>query len=99
MHRHPVVALGAYLDAGRLGKVLKDPCRLALGKLVAVEIDAHRDAAIGGARERLDDRPVSQDIGRKVDFLPRGVDQRHVDAFEILGGCIVDGRIGPGWHA
>jgi hypothetical protein len=46
------------LDAGRLGKVPEDLRGLALGKLCAVEIDADRNATIGGARERLQDRPV-----------------------------------------
>ena len=46
----------------------------------------------------MDDRPVSQDVGRKVDFVPRGVDQRHVHMLEVFVRRIVDGRIGAGWR-
>ena len=49
VHRCAVVALGQDLDGGRLGEVLKDLRGLALGKLCAVEIDAHLDATIGRA--------------------------------------------------
>ena len=54
----------------RLGKLMEGLHGLALGKLGAVEIDAHLDAAIGGARERLDDWAVRQHVSRQVDFTP-----------------------------
>jgi hypothetical protein len=47
----------------------------------------------------LDDRPVSQDIGRKVDFLPRGIDQRHVHMLKVFGWRVVDRGICAGWRA
>jgi hypothetical protein len=53
-------------------------------------INAHLDASIGGAGERLDHRPVSQTIGRNVDFALCGVDQRHVHMLKIFGRCIMD---------
>jgi hypothetical protein len=61
VHRRTVVAFGANLNAGRLGKVLKDLSRLAFGELRSVEIDAHIDAAIGGILRR--------DIERALDEL------------------------------
>jgi hypothetical protein len=48
VHRIAVLVLDPYLDARRLGKVPKDLRGLALGKLRAVEIDADRNATIGG---------------------------------------------------
>jgi len=58
VHRIAGLALDPYLDARRLGEVPKDLRGFALGKLCAVEIDADRNAAIGGARERLQYRSV-----------------------------------------
>ena len=58
MHRRGGLVLGPDLDAGRLGEVVEDFRECALGKLGAIEIDAHLDAAIGGARQRLHDRPI-----------------------------------------
>ncbi len=58
VHRRGGLVLGPYLDARRLGKIPKDLRWRALGKPGAVEIDAHLDATIGGARERLHNRPV-----------------------------------------
>jgi hypothetical protein len=46
----------------------------------------------------LDDRPVSQHISRKVDFVPCSIDQRHVHTLGIFGRRIVEGRIGAGWR-
>jgi hypothetical protein len=46
------------LDAWRLGEVKEDLHGFTLGMLGAIEIDADRNAAIGGTRERLHDRPV-----------------------------------------
>jgi hypothetical protein len=46
VHRRDELVLGPYLDARRLGKP------------GAVGIDAHVDATIGGARQRLHNRPV-----------------------------------------
>ena len=37
-------------------------------------LDADRNAAIGGARERLHDWPVRQDIGGHVDFVLGAID-------------------------
>jgi hypothetical protein len=59
VHRRAGLALDPYLDTRRLGEVKEDLCRLALGKLGAVEIDTDRNTAIDGARERLNDGPVS----------------------------------------
>jgi hypothetical protein len=50
------------LDAGRLGEVIENLRWLALGELSAIKINADMDATIGGARERLHDWPVRQDI-------------------------------------
>ena len=84
--------LGPDFDAGRLGEVVEDFRWLALGKLGAVEIDAHLDAAIGGARERLHDRPIRQDVCGQVDFMLGAIDQRDVDVFEILRRRVVNDR-------
>jgi phytoene dehydrogenase-like protein len=62
------------LDDGRLGEVIENLCGLALGKLGAIEIDADRNAAIGGARESLHDWPVRQDIGGHIDFVLGAID-------------------------
>lgn len=53
MHRCAVVALGADLDARRVGEVLENIRWFAFGKLGSVEIDPHLDAAIGRPCERL----------------------------------------------
>jgi hypothetical protein len=76
VHRRGGFVLGHSLDAGRLGDVPKDPRWRALGKLGAVEIDAHLDAAISSACKRLDDRPVGQDIRGQVDFMLGAFNQR-----------------------
>jgi hypothetical protein len=65
---------------------------LALGKLCAVEIDADRNATIGGARERLHDWPVRQDICRHVDFVLGAIDKRNVDVFQVFRWRIVNGK-------
>ncbi|HUZ91875.1 MAG TPA: hypothetical protein VMU78_08245 [Methylocella sp.] len=57
----------------------------SFGKLGSVEIDPHVDAAIGRAGERLDHRPVDQNICRSVDFFPRAIDQRYVYMLEVFG--------------
>ncbi|MFZ3328064.1 MAG: hypothetical protein WA231_20215 [Methylocella sp.] len=61
-------------DARRLGEIIENLHGLALGKLGAIEIDADCNAAIGGARERLHDWPVRQDIGGHVDFRLDAID-------------------------
>jgi len=73
----------------------------AIGKLGVVEIDMHLDASIGSACERLDYRPVRQNIGRKVDFVPRCIDQCDVHMLEVFGRGIADDRrgIGAAWRA
>jgi hypothetical protein len=53
MHRGAGLVFDPNLDAWRLGEVIENLCWRALGKLGAIEIDSHLDAAIGGARERL----------------------------------------------
>jgi len=50
--------LGQHLDARHLDEIIKDLRGLAFGKLGSIEIDANLDAAIGGACERLHNRPV-----------------------------------------
>jgi hypothetical protein len=60
---------------------------------------AHVDdwhSAIGGARERLHDGPVRQDIGGHVDFVLGAIDKRHVDVFKIFARRIVNDRRGLG---
>ena len=47
---------------------------------------------IGGACERLQDRPVGQHIGRHVDFVPGAIDKRNVNMFEVFRRCIVNDR-------
>jgi transposase len=59
VHRRGGLVFGPNLDAWRLGEVQKDLRWRALGKLSAIEIDPNLDAAIGGARERLHDGPIS----------------------------------------
>jgi hypothetical protein len=85
------LALDPYLEARR-GEVIENLCLLALGKLGAIEIDADRNATIGGARERLHYWPVRQDIGGHVDFVLGAIDKRHVDVFKIFARCIVNDR-------
>jgi hypothetical protein len=48
------------------------------------------NAAIDGARERLQDRPIRQDIGGHVDFMLGAVDQRNVNVFEVLARRVVN---------
>ena len=50
---------------------------------------------IGGACERLHNRPVRQDIRGHVDFMPRGVDKIN-EVFKVLPRCIVNDRRGIG---
>jgi hypothetical protein len=50
------------------------------------------------ARECLDHRPARKDIGGKVDFPLRGLDQRDVHVFEVFGGRVVDCRQSAGRH-
>jgi hypothetical protein len=59
VHRRGGLVLGPYLDARRLCKVMKHFRGLTLGKLDAIEIDAHLDAAIGVARERSNHCPAA----------------------------------------
>jgi hypothetical protein len=99
VHRRTVVAFAANLNAGRLGQVVKDRGRLAFGELRAIKINAHRDTPIGGASERLQDRPVIQDVGRHVDFALCGVYQCRIHMLEVFGGRVMDCRIGAPWHA
>jgi hypothetical protein len=40
-----------------------------------IEINTHFDATIGRARECLNDGPVRQNIGRKIDFMLCAIDQ------------------------
>jgi hypothetical protein len=70
---------------------------LALGELSAVKIDADRNAAIGGACERLHDWPVGQHIGRHIDFVLGAIDQCHVDVFKVFDRRVVNGRRGLGF--
>jgi hypothetical protein len=50
VHRGASPVFDPNLDARRFGEVIENLRGLALGKLGAVEIDADRNAAIGGAR-------------------------------------------------
>ena len=84
------------LDTRRLGELTEDLRGLAFGKLCAVEIDANLDAAIGGARECLQDWPVGQHIGRHVDFVLGAIDKCNVDVFEVFRRRIVNDRRGLG---
>jgi hypothetical protein len=84
--------LDPYLDAWRLGEGIENLRGLALGKLGAVEIDADRNAAIGGARERLHDGPARQDIGRHVDFMLGAIDKHNVDVFQVFRRRVVNDR-------
>ena len=54
------MCLTPYLDTGRLGEVTENLRGLTLGKLLAIEINAHFDTTIGGTRERLHDGPVGE---------------------------------------
>jgi hypothetical protein len=82
------------------GEVIENLSLLALGKLGAIEIDSHLDAAIGGACECLQDWPIGQDICGHVDFIPRLIDQGDVDVFEIFARRIVNARrwLGAAWR-
>jgi hypothetical protein len=77
---------------GDLSFVPKNLRGLALGKLSAVKIDAHLDATIGGACERLQDWPVSQHIGCHVDFVLGAINQCNVDMFEVFCRRVVNDR-------
>jgi hypothetical protein len=94
VHQGAPLVLDPCLDARRLGEVIEKPPGLALGELGAIEIDAHIDASIGGACERLHNGTVSQHIGRHVDFVLGAIDQRHVDMFKVLCRGIVNDRRG-----
>jgi hypothetical protein len=83
--------LDPYLDARRLGEVIEDLSGPALGILGAVEIDTHLDATLG-ARERLHDGPVRQDICRHVDFMLGAIDQGNVNVFQVLARRVVNDR-------
>jgi hypothetical protein len=51
---------------------------------------------IGGACERLHNGPVSQHIGRHVDFMLGAINQINVDMFKVLVRRIVNDRHGIG---
>jgi hypothetical protein len=85
-----------YLDARRFGEIIENLRGLALGKLCAIEIDADCNAAIGSARERLQDWPVRQNIRGHVDFMLGAIDKRNIDVFQIFRGRIMNGRRGLG---
>jgi hypothetical protein len=84
------------LDAGRLGKVPEDLRGLALGKLSPVKINSHFDTAIGGARERLHDWPVRQDICCHVYFTLGAIDQGDIDVFKVFRWRVMNDRRGIG---
>jgi hypothetical protein len=91
VHRGARLVFDPYLDARLLGGEIQKNLRgLALGKLSPVKVDSHLDAAIDGARERLNDGPVSQHIGRHVDFMLGAIDKRNVDVFEVLARRVVN---------
>jgi hypothetical protein len=100
MHGITGLVLDPYLDAMRFGEVIENFRGLALGKLCAVEIDADRNATIGGTRERLHDRPVRQDIRRHVDFTLGAIDHGNVDVFKVFRWRVMNDRrgIGAAWR-
>jgi hypothetical protein len=49
-HQVAILVLDPYLDARRLGEVIENLRGLALSKLRAVKIDAHRDATTAPRR-------------------------------------------------
>jgi hypothetical protein len=51
---------------------------------------------IGGAYERLHDGPVSQHIGRRVDFVLGAINQINLEMFKVLVRRIVNDRRGIG---
>ncbi|HEY8032180.1 MAG TPA: hypothetical protein VIF02_07350 [Methylocella sp.] len=99
VHRIAGLVLDPYLGARRFGEVIENLRGFALGKLGAIEIDADRNAAVGGARERLPDGPVGQHTGRHVDLVPGANDKRNVDMFEVFRRRILNDRrrIGAAW--
>lgn len=90
VHRRAGLVLDPYLDTRRLGEVIENRRGLALGKLGAVEIDADMDATIGCPRERLQDRPIRQDIGGHVNFMLGAINQVNVDVLKVLDRRIVN---------
>jgi hypothetical protein len=92
VHQRAGVPLDPYLNTRRLGEVTENLCGLSLGELCAVEINADRNTAIGGARQCLHNGPVRQDIGGHVDFILGAIDQGHVDVFQVFRRRVVNGR-------
>src|SRR5262249_9083052 len=76
-------------DTGSFGQSLENLRSLGFSQSTGVEINTHFDATIGRACECLNDRPVRQNIGRKIDFMLCAVDQRDVDMLEAFGGRVV----------
>jgi hypothetical protein len=87
VHEGRAFLLDTDFDAGRFGQLLKGFRSIGFSQSTGIEV-----ATIGRAGERLNDRPVRQNIGRKIDLPLRGIDQRDVHMFEVFGGRVVDYR-------
>ena len=100
VHRSAVLVFDPNLHARRFGEVIEYLRGLSLGKLSPVKINTDMDAAIGGARERLHDWPVRQDVGGHIDFMLGAIDQGNVDVFKVLCRRVMNGRrrIGGAWR-
>jgi hypothetical protein len=58
VHEGRVLALNPNFNASGLRQILKHRFWVALGKLRAIKVYPHFDAALSGLRERLHDRPI-----------------------------------------
>jgi hypothetical protein len=67
---------------------LSQPIEIA--RLAGVQNDSDRDAASMRIDQGVDDGPVRQHIGGEVDLGARRAQKRYVEAFQILGGGIMD---------
>ena len=84
VHEGRAFLLDTDFDARSFGQSLESLRSLGFSQSTGIEINTHFDAAIGRARECLNDRPVRQNIGRKIDFMLCAVDQLNVDMLEVF---------------
>src|SRR5262245_18008192 len=59
---------------GVFGQSLESLRSLGFSQSTGIEINTHSDATVCRPYERLNDKPVSQNIGRKIDFMFCAVD-------------------------
>jgi hypothetical protein len=84
VHQGRAFLLDTDFHAGSFGQSLESLRSLGFSQSTGIEINTHFDATIGRVCECLNDRPVRQNIGRKIDFMfvrSQSAQRRHARGF------------------